>query len=65
MLLAGTLHVDQNSLRTTVVVDAPGTNVGGGAEEVVIDGWFARNRALNGDKVAVKLLGKYSQKPML
>lgn len=26
------------------------------SEEILIEGWFARNRALHGDKVAVKLL---------
>ena len=25
-------------------------------EEIAIEGWFARNRALHGDRVAVKLL---------
>ena len=48
ILLTGTVHVDPNTLRTTVLVDASCAHV---AEEVVIDGWFARNRALNGDKV--------------
>ena len=53
LAFTGTLHVDPNTLRAYVSVDS---QVGGAAEDICIEGWFARNRALNGDRVVVKAI---------
>jgi hypothetical protein len=67
---SGTLYVDAATQRVTVAEDGGmGGHAGGGgagthsisgnthsSDDILIDGWFARNRALHGDKVAVKLV---------